>query len=299
VLKRTQRVRVTREAVNVDDSVDGGWEAVGGSPRSAAVDGLADVLHGHLKEVKELRDREGARSNAGSKVPETRGGDAPPPVLVALHGPGGVDLLDCLAPKLRADTCAPDGGGWTVVRFDAWQYQRVQPPWWWLVEEMGRQVRADARSRGRRVALRERLRGLSWRVRMVATDPWVVAVVVALVVIGTAVVLFFSASEMRSAVESTAKLIGGVLAITAFAATVTNTLRRRVLFSRGSERAVLRSADPMRAFQDRYAFLLRARPAPVAFLVENLDRCRAEYVVEFLEGIQTLQASAGFASETA
>jgi hypothetical protein len=123
---------------------------------------------------------------------------------------------------------------------------------------------------------------------MVATDPWVVAVVVALVVIGAAVALLFSVGEMRSAVESTAKLIGWVLAITAFAATVTSTLRRRVLFSRGSERAVLRSADPMRAFQDRYAFLLRARSAPVAFLVENLDRCRAEYVVEFLEGIQTL-----------
>jgi hypothetical protein len=267
----------------VNDSVDRGRGVARDSSRAAAVDGLADVLVGHLREVKEIRDREGARSGAGSALPETRQGNAPPPVLVALHGPGGCDLLDCMAPKLRSETSAPDGG-WTVVRFDAWQYQRVQPPWWWLVEEMGRQVRVDARSQGRSAALREAWRGLAWRVRVIASDPWVIALL-ALVAAG---LLFFTVSEMRSAVETTAKIVGVVLAIAGFIATVTNALRQRVLFSGGNERAVLRAADPMAAFQARYAFLLRARPAPVAFLVENLDRCRAEYVVEFLEGIQTL-----------
>jgi len=118
------------------------------SPQSAALDGLASVLVGHLQEVKGLRDGEGAGSHAGSALIGTRQGDAPPPVLVALHGPGACDLLDCIAPKLRGDTSASDGGDWTIVRFDAWQYQRVTPPWWWLVEEMDRQIRVDARSRG-------------------------------------------------------------------------------------------------------------------------------------------------------
>ena len=38
----------------------------------------------------------------------------------------------------------------------------------------------------------------------------------------------------------------------------------------------------------RYDFLIRSARSPVAVLIDNLDRCHAEYIVEMLEGIQTL-----------
>jgi hypothetical protein len=38
----------------------------------------------------------------------------------------------------------------------------------------------------------------------------------------------------------------------------------------------------------RYAFLVRSARSPIIVLIDNLDRCRAEYVVEMLEGIQTI-----------
>ena len=38
----------------------------------------------------------------------------------------------------------------------------------------------------------------------------------------------------------------------------------------------------------RYAFLLRTVDSPVLVLGDNLDRCHADYVVDLLEGLQTL-----------
>lgn len=45
---------------------------------------------------------------------------------------------------------------------------------------------------------------------------------------------------------------------------------------------------PMEELLRRYDFLIRSARSPVAVLIDNLDRCHAEYIVEMLEGIQTL-----------
>jgi hypothetical protein len=49
-----------------------------------------------------------------------------------------------------------------------------------------------------------------------------------------------------------------------------------------------RMGDPMAAVQRRYAFLVRSAQTPLAVVVDHLDRCSAPYVVELLEGIQTM-----------
>jgi hypothetical protein len=242
--------------------------------RDAALNALSGVLVGHLRKLQE------GPSATESAAHRPRPGEAAPPVLVNLDGPGGCDLLDRIASELRSS----DGETpWTVVRFDAWQYQRVQPPWWWLVEALDRQVRADLPARGW-VRVRERLRRLVWQSARVATDPWVVT----LFLLAVSFVLLFSLSDMHTALKTAATLAASITTVGALFLAIVNACRRQVLMSSRSQDAVLRASDPMAAFQEHYAFLLGARPAPVAFLVENLDRCRAVYVVELLEGIQTL-----------
>ena len=55
----------------------------------------------------------------------------------------------------------------------------------------------------------------------------------------------------------------------------------------------------MRDLQRRYSSLIRCTGTPVAIVIENLDRCRAEYVVELLEGIQTALKDPGAAMKPA
>ncbi|MBA3746255.1 MAG: hypothetical protein H0W96_02020 [Solirubrobacterales bacterium] len=82
---------------------------------------------------------------------------------------------------------------------------------------------------------------------------------------------------------------GGIAATLALLTALSNALRRHLLAEspRGTT-ALLRSTDPMEDLLRRYALLLRSARGPVIVLVDNLDRCHADYVVEMLEGIQTL-----------
>jgi hypothetical protein len=82
---------------------------------------------------------------------------------------------------------------------------------------------------------------------------------------------------------------GGIAALLALLSSVGNALRRFLLAEspRGTT-VLLRSTDPMEDLLRRYAFLVRSAGGPIIVLIDNLDRCRAAYVVEMLEGIQTL-----------
>src|SRR5215216_1690977 len=59
--------------------------------------------------------------------------------LVHLHGPWGsgkTSLLNFIEDDLHDP---PEGEKrWVVVRFNAWQHQRIVPPWWWLMETLYR-----------------------------------------------------------------------------------------------------------------------------------------------------------------
>jgi hypothetical protein len=57
---------------------------------------------------------------------------------------------------------------------------------------------------------------------------------------------------------------------------------------RSAEGFVDRSANPMQEVERLLSRSLRRAGKPVLFLIDDLDRCDAEYVVEFLEAVQTL-----------
>jgi hypothetical protein len=82
---------------------------------------------------------------------------------------------------------------------------------------------------------------------------------------------------------------GGIAALVAFLSSMRNALTRHLLAEspRGTK-ALLRTTDPMEDLLRRYAFLVRSTKTGMVVLIDNLDRCHASYVVEMLEGIQTL-----------
>ena len=229
---------------------------------NAVLDEIAGVLVGHL--------------DAG------RGDGGPPrsPILIQIDGPGRTLFLDKVAHGLA--------GGWTVIHFDAWQYQRVAPPWWWLIKAIDQQV--GGRGQGFVSCWRRRLRDYRWRAGQLLDDLGVVGPPFLFFAILCAAAWWLSGKvQIAEILQWTTTVIAGLSALVGIAWSGTNAVRRHLLVaSPAGAKAVLQTSDPMSDLMARYKFLIRSAGTPVAILVDNLDRCRGEYVVELLEGIQTL-----------
>jgi hypothetical protein len=259
--------------------------------QKAALGAIANVLTTHLEDERD------------------RSTNAPSPVLIQVDGPGGRDLVDLVAECLReppadqgrraeadnefagapapADQPPPRAqeSAWTVVRFDAWQYQRVAPPWWWLITAVDRQLREDFRQRGASVMRRKRLADYRWRLGQFVRD-----LVPVLPLVFAALLLWFLTGQAARGqfLQWAAGVIGGLTTLVAFLWSATNAVRRLLIASPANVQATMRASDPMADLKLRYSFLIRSADRPIALVIDNLDRCRAEYVVELLEGIQTL-----------
>ena len=215
------------------------------------------------------------RSAAANKVHLRR--EEPDSFVLHLEGPWGpgrTSLLRFLCSYLTAQ-------GWLVVQFNAWQHQRVGAPWWLLIAEVHREAVRQA-SLPRKLWLW--LRAMAWRARIAI---WrIVGLLAALALFAGAILI-----AVNQDVPGGAALITVVAtAVTTLAAGI-NALRGMggAFSSRsGAEDFVRQASDPMNKLQRRFCSLVRSIHKPVAVFVDDLDRCRAPYVVELLEGIQTV-----------
>ena len=198
--------------------------------------------------------------------------------IVHLHGPWGAgksSVLNFLEAKLR-EADEP----WLVVRFNAWRDQRRQPPWWSLITCIyaGAYSKTDVKT-----AKRLWWRWFKWRVRA-DYMPWVLsAVLVALC--GALLFLGFT-----TAIGPTLSLLGTAIGLITAGAVAVRSL------ALGSQRAAQTyaelKADPFQPMTTLFDRLIAAIGRPVAVFIDDLDRCDSAYVVELLEGVQTLMRSA-------
>jgi hypothetical protein len=237
----------------------------------AALDAIASVVIMHLEDER------------------TRTTDEVNPVLIQIDGPGDTDLVEIMADRLAgaADEPAPGRAvpAWTVIRFDAWQYQRLAPPWWWLVNAIDRQLRQQFAARGRSVARRKRLLDYRWRLVHFVRD---LLPVVPLVL--AAAVLWYVSGRLSAGefVKWVVGVIGALTTLGAFLLSATNGLRRLFVASPANVKASTPTSDPLADLQQRYSYLIRSADSAVVLVIDNLDRCRADYVVELLEGMDTV-----------
>lgn len=171
---------------------------------------------------------------------------------------------------------------WVVVEFNAWRQQRLRPPWWVLIKEVYRQSAASWRQIGIVRSLLLRMQWLAWRVRADWMPSMFAAVMIAL-----ALAIVWSAKD--SGPQSAELALKIIIALAAAGAAIM-TFTRSLAF--GSARAAqtyaeLRS-DPLGPIVLLFKRLMRAIRSPVAVFVDDVDRCDSAYVVELLEGIQTL-----------
>ncbi len=177
-----------------------------------------------------------------------------------------------------------------VVDFNAWEHQRIVPPWWWLMTTLHENARRELATRNAPRAWLLLLYKAWWRLR----DGWAIYLAVPIAV-ALAFFLYrqgFFGEGMRGAAEW-AKSAGAVLTFGVAVLGALRGLNRWVIGgSEGAAASLLkRTRDPMALVKRRYQELVHAIRQPIAIFIDDLDRCKADYVVELLEGIQTMFAT--------
>ena len=193
---------------------------------------------------------------------------------------------------------------WVVVSFNAWEQERRNPPWWPLVEAVKvaclRRLSGSGggwhffflflRSlllNGYKVALQPAIlqaRWIGWKIKTDAL-PYVVLATVFAVVLWLLWLTHSSNGLVGTYYEWVLKVF--TAAIAAF-----------VSFLGASRVAVFGSAnnakfyddisqDPMKRITRLFKMIVEKANKPICIFIDDLDRCRADYVVDLLEGIQT------------
>jgi hypothetical protein len=272
---------------------------------------FADVMAIRIREIWDLDRQAGSlptearvktepMSSTGSNRKKGELSSAPSndhrSLAVHIHGPWGAgktSVLNFLRKNLEAGTY---GQPWVVVDFNAWRHQRTRPPWWTLIHQVYQQTKSRLQDEKPGIAKKLRRRWFIWRLRA----DWLPVVMAALVILflmlfvsgmlfgwgGTEAVSQGATNGAGKHIETGLKLLTALLAAGAGAIA----LGRSLLF--GSAKAAQSylefSQDPMGPIAQLFQKLINAVEHPVAIFIDDLDRCDSDYVVELLEGIQTL-----------
>ncbi|MEU4392944.1 P-loop NTPase fold protein [Kribbella sp. NPDC023855] len=251
-------------------------------------EGFARVLAQRIWDARKEETRNSRRAR-DSRSP--RGGA----FILHLHAPWGAgktSVLNFLAADLRRSS--EEEKGCVVVEFNAWRHQRIVPPWWWLMTTLYsgavRELWRDDKPRAAWLWFRERL----WRSK--AGWPGYLAL---LLVAGGVVWAWqagwfgavgkenlFSPDTAKGYLAAAAAIVTPVLTIWG----LLHAMGRWVFTTsaRGARRFMANTSDPMRTVQDHVDHLTRWIGHDVVVMIDDLDRCKGPYVVELLEGIQTL-----------
>jgi KAP family P-loop domain len=248
-------------------------------------EGLARVLARRIRDMREQETRAGDREHPRGRS-----------FLVHLHAPWGMGKTSLLN-FLRRELGPARGEPWIVVDFNAWRHQRTAPPWWWLMIALYHQGLKELKEidklRGEQRARKLMLREWWWRLR--GGLPGIVMLLLG--AIGIVIVWqagFFDALwGGETDVSTLTSFLVAVAAIITPLLTIWGALRagsRWLLTTsaRGARAYIQNTRDPMETVQAHFDDLVRWLHYPVVLLIDDLDRCKGPYVVELLEGIQTL-----------
>jgi KAP family P-loop domain len=181
---------------------------------------------------------------------------------------------------------------WIVIEFNAWQHQRIVPPWWWLMAAVSREGSRALRALDAPRWLSLKAWDYGWRLRGAIPGLVLVGVglLIGLLVWKSGTVNTDSWPSAVTAGATVATALSGILALLLTVWGGVKAMSRWLLV--GSPRAagtvLAHSKDPLDSLSRRFSTLVSKLHYPVAIFVDDLDRCQARYVVELLEGVQTL-----------
>ena len=208
---------------------------------------------------------------------------------------------------------------WITVPFNAWLHQHVEPPWWCFYQEIRKACFRAARTEGlpavyqnsdgtyytqkdnRVVRFRRWIElwggEFWWRL----TNRKVLSQLAVFLVSFFVAFLIWKFGGIKSVggkpVLSTSSDIGLVIAFLtgagSFITTAVTIFSDALAPGRNllGERVTLGSGDPLKRFRKYFCRMIRNVKRPVLVVVDDLDRCRPEFIVELVRGLQTILLS--------
>jgi hypothetical protein len=248
------------------------------SDEPTAVDQLnrwpfAKALVEHMDEVYRQRPREGDG------------------FAIHIHAPWGAgktSVLEMMKQMLEAKHRATKGGEiapqWIVVSFNAWRNERRMPPWWPLVQNIKTACLSALSVSDPWSALRVKRLWTLWKV---TTDllPYTVSMLV--LVVSVAMIWYtWGAAGASNLLENILKLLTALFAVTV---TFVGASRFAVFgSSNGAKFYEELSSDPLKRLMTLFERMVSCSGRPICVFIDDLDRCRPEYVVSLLQGVQTV-----------
>ncbi|MDX3101857.1 caspase, EACC1-associated type [Nonomuraea angiospora] len=210
--------------------------------------------------------------------------------LLHVDGPWGSGKSSLL--NLVEERVAPY---FQVVRFDAWQQSRLAPAWWSLLTALRSEI-TRSRPQWRRPFIR--IRESVTRIRRTGA-PYALAFVLVAIV---AVLLGYLLWPRQPAPLDWQQLAKTVTALFAALGTLgAGAILAARLFlwdsARGARLFEQTQSNPMADISAHFRWLLNRSEKPIAFFIDDLDRCDQKYVVELLDTIQTMVRDMGGAQQ--
>lgn len=204
-----------------------------------------------------------------------------------------------------------DDEQWVIVEYNAWQNQHIKPPWWTLIDQVYRKSKGQLNYWPRTILkFKESFRRI-WRY-----SGWEKILTFVVFVLGVFGIIYFGDSLLEIFKHSTEIVQEGqdiskkstisklsdfgkfILTLssvigTLYALAKILTTPFFINSSKQMESFVLKAADPMNKIKQHFGDLVdninSEKPKrQLAIFIDDIDRCHKEFIVDLLEGIQTL-----------
>jgi len=197
-------------------------------------------------------------------------------------GSGKSSILDMLEPKLQED-------GWAVVRYNAWQNQHLEKPWWVFLYKVYQKTLSSEPIEFRRM----RLQWYNFKWKVLSPNK---AVILSIGIIVFALFIIVRANgfdwifAFEPTAEATLKLVTLLISVFGGLWVASNFIVNTILSgsSKPEDSFYKKLSDPMDSFKSYFKNIVSITSKKTAIFIDDLDRCREGTTVGLLEGIQTL-----------
>lgn len=219
--------------------------------------------------------------------------------MVHIQGPWGSgksSFLNFIVNHLKELNIAKEDkkNKWKIVQFNAWKNQHVNEPWWVLLNTIYQQTICPKWwNIFNWKAWKERFRRLK-----TGNKYYLIFAIVVFILTGLGVVFgirFLNRTNIPGGnysinIEILLGVITAIFGLIASIFAISKNLNDSLSSaSDASASNFLKNAkDPMKRIKTHFEKLIKDIDRPVAILIDDLDRCHPEFVVKFMEGIQTL-----------
>lgn len=229
--------------------------------------------------------------------------------MVHLHGKWGAgksSFLNFIKKNLNSDD-----ENWIVVEYNAWQNQHISPPWWSLIDQVYLKSKEELNWRAcfhlwRKEVFRRVWRYSGWQ--KITSFLLFTASLVCIFYFGEDILNLFqettqvvengqdiSKKSVASKLGDFGKLILTIASLlgTLYGFTKFITIPFFINSSKDAESFVLKSSDPMNQVKRHFNDLVdninnKDKKRQLAIFIDDIDRCDKGFIVQLLEGIQTL-----------